>query len=323
MASTSRKRRAPAADILNEGLAVARDWYDYLDDDLPDLSATNRKGNWGNKLVPGAEWVRRGKIAAWGPGRDEWELEERARKRIKALLPPSRSPSPPVPMLSHMRAPSPPTVAPYSPPARQHGSFSAFVLDESVQHAFRASMLPDLQRASCNLIENEAELKRAFGRFWAVVSNPPASIIQQQEKDAQASQSLTNGHAHTNGNGTSATEDGDSPNQETFVKHEGEDDSTKLAATREDSAFPPPSRIFLVDQPSPTVNGHPLPVREQLEHIDKALATLRDMQDDGREYTERLIELREGLGDLGYQRHSIWNVVRERALKEMALELGR
>lgn len=31
-------------------------------------------GNWGNKHVKGARWVRRGKITPWGPGRAEWEV---------------------------------------------------------------------------------------------------------------------------------------------------------------------------------------------------------------------------------------------------------
>lgn len=37
-----------------------------------DVSA--RGGNWGKKLTKGARWVRRGKIAAWGPGMDDWEV---------------------------------------------------------------------------------------------------------------------------------------------------------------------------------------------------------------------------------------------------------
>lgn len=55
--------------------------------------------------------------------------------------------------------------------------------------------------------------------------------------------------------------------------------------------------------------------------MEKALATLRELQDDGREYIERLEEIREGLGEVQTQRKGIWTLVRERALKEMTNEL--
>lgn len=39
-----------------------------------ELSAGVKRGNWGNKLHEGARWVRRGKLAAWSPTRDDWEV---------------------------------------------------------------------------------------------------------------------------------------------------------------------------------------------------------------------------------------------------------
>jgi hypothetical protein len=32
------------------------------------------KGNWGRKTAKGARWLRKGKLAAWGPGMEEWEV---------------------------------------------------------------------------------------------------------------------------------------------------------------------------------------------------------------------------------------------------------
>jgi len=32
------------------------------------------KGNWGRKTAKGARWLRKGKLAAWGPGVEEWEV---------------------------------------------------------------------------------------------------------------------------------------------------------------------------------------------------------------------------------------------------------
>ena len=48
--------------------------YDDSDEEL--LNVGVRGGNWGNKMIRGARWVRRGKIAAWGPGMDEWEVRK-------------------------------------------------------------------------------------------------------------------------------------------------------------------------------------------------------------------------------------------------------
>jgi uncharacterized coiled-coil DUF342 family protein len=55
----------------------------------------------------------------------------------------------------------------------------------------------------------------------------------------------------------------------------------------------------------------------QLESLEKSLATLRELQDDGREYVERLQEIREGLGEVRAQRNGIWDMVRERVVLEM------
>lgn len=266
--------------------------------------------NWGAKpasSATGSEWARKGKIAPWGPGHEDFELQERARKRIRGLLPPtSRSPSPPIPTLAHMRPPSPPAVAPYAPPATQHANFMAFVLDESVQHAFRSRLLPDLQRATCNLIEGESDLKRALGRFWAVLADPPKPPPPPPQQ-----------HQHTNG----ITTNGDVSTKQEDPDDDDIDDDER-AALRDDAMYPQLDKIF-VSSHDVTIMGHTLDPRQQHEHLFKALGCLRDMQDDGREYVERLAELREGLGEICYQRQSIWNTVRERALKEMGSEGDR
>lgn len=33
-------------------------------------------GNWGRKRIGDARWVRKGKMAAWGPNYEEWEVSE-------------------------------------------------------------------------------------------------------------------------------------------------------------------------------------------------------------------------------------------------------
>ena len=55
----------------------------------------------------------------------------------------------------------------------------------------------------------------------------------------------------------------------------------------------------------------------QLENLEKGFGTLRELQDDSREYVERLQEIREGLGDVRRQRDMLWMKVREQALHEL------
>ncbi|KZW02073.1 hypothetical protein EXIGLDRAFT_829628 [Exidia glandulosa HHB12029] len=307
----SRKRRASPA--LQNGHVRDEQLEWRIKDEVDDLEpvASTSTSNWGAKSSSGAQWSRRGKIAAWGPGRDEYELQERARKRIRGLLPHSRSPSPPIPTLPHLRAPSPPHVAPYVPPSTQHSNFMSYVLDESVQHAFRSRLLPDLQRSACNLIEGESDLKRALGRFMSVLADPPKHVTPALNGHTNPPVGLlTNGFHHDH------DEDGGA------VAKKEDDEEDVAAALRDEEMFPQIDKLFVTNG-DVTIMGHTLSARDQSEHLLKALGALRDMQDDGREYIERLAELREGLGEICYQRHSIWNLVRERALKEMGAEGDR
>ena len=51
--------------------------------------------------------------------------------------------------------------------------------------------------------------------------------------------------------------------------------------------------------------------------LEKALMAIKELQDDSREYVERLEEIREGLGDLRTQRDLVWRKIRENALEEL------
>jgi len=263
------------------------------DDDL--LSVGVNGGNWGKKSVKGARWVRRGKMTAWGPGMEDWEADERARKRIKLLLPPERH-SPPPPSLPHLRSPSPPLVSPYPPPTTHHLSYSSFVMDKAVTHSFRSSLLDELEQATNGLIEGESTLRRALGRLWQAISDSPHgtsennSLVPKREDQ----------------------EGGD------------EQDEREQRLARGPDLTPSTHRLFL----STHTNGPPVfdpsqfvSPELQLETLEKSLATLRELQDDGREYVERLTEIREGLGDAKAQRNMIWDKVREKAVESLKEEV--
>ncbi|KZT19389.1 hypothetical protein NEOLEDRAFT_1102312 [Neolentinus lepideus HHB14362 ss-1] len=254
------------------------------------------QGNWGLKHTKNSRWMRRGKMVAWGPGMDDWEAEERARKRVKYMLSRTqldRSPSPP--SLPHLRSPSPPLRAPYPAPEKQHLSYASFVMDKGVTHSFRSSLLEDLEQATNNLIQGEGDMRRALGRLWQVMSEDPdkrqnrVPLVPKPEPQ-------------------------DEPGDE-------DQDTMERRFSRAPDLTPASHKIFFVSY----TNGA-LPVSDpsyfappemQLENLEKSLASLRELLDDGREYIERLEEIREGLGEVKNQRNAVWDMVRERAIKEL------
>jgi len=207
---------------------------------------------------------------------------------MKLVAPPDIS-RPLTPKLPHLRSPSPPASAPYPPPATQYLSYSSFVLDQAVTHSFRSDLLNDLERATNGLIEGEAAMRRALGKLWQVMSEDPD------------------------------TKWNDVPMQ---TKQEDEDDEEARGRDRNESNLPdltpPIHKLFL----KPYTNGaipssHFSAPEMQQENLEKSLASLRELQDDGREYVERLEEIREGLGAVRAQRDGVWEMVRERAIAEL------
>ena len=163
-------------------------------------------------------------------------------------------------------------------------------MDKSVTHTFRSSLLDELEQVTNGLVEGEATLKRALGRLWQVMSEAPdkkkgnTTLVPKLEDD-----------------------DDDSDRR---------DDQARRVARAPDLT-PSTHRLFLQGIPSNTDASHFSAPENQLTRLEKSLAILRELQDDGREYVERLSEIREGLGDVRAQRNSIWNMVRERAVKEL------
>ncbi|PCH33393.1 hypothetical protein WOLCODRAFT_93417 [Wolfiporia cocos MD-104 SS10] len=258
--------------------------YDDTDDDIHHTSV---KGNWGRKTVHDARWVRKGKLSAWGPGVEDWETEERARKRIKLLLP-EEPEEPPYIGLPHLRSPSPPLTAPYPSPSTQHFSYTSFVMDKAVTSSFRSRLLDELETATNSLIEGETNLRRALGRLWQAMSEDPdeaagrTPVVPKRE------------------------DEGD------------EEDEREERLARAPDLTPVVHKLFLSVDPDGT---QPAPEKPHFVHpdvqLETSLATLRELQADGREYVERLEEIRDGLGDARMQRDGVWDLVRRKAIKEL------
>lgn len=307
-------------------------WYypshGHESDDEP-LPAGPAHGNWGKKKVRGARWVRKGKIAPWGPGIEEWDVrffhsllhtrpltspqaEERARKRIKILLPPSRSPSPPA--LPHLRSPSPPLVGPYPDPRAEHLSYTSLVMDKGITHTFRSGLLDDLERVTDGFVEAEGALRRALGRLWAAMNTePPPEREPEAGDDVKEEQQ------------DEAMADADAEEDDGELERE-----RRRRLARAPDLLPATHKIFLTPPGAqgipPSADGEALegeaemsgaPLEVQEETMVKSLATLRELLDDGREYVERLGEIRNGIGEMKSQRDVVWDVVRTNAIKEL------
>lgn len=167
-------------------------------------------------------------------------------------------------------------------------------MDKSVTHTFRSGLLDELEQVTNGLVEGEAALRRALGRLWHVMSEEP-------DKDKE-NRTLV-------------------PKREDEDEHTDEHDDEARRVMRAPDLTPSTHKIFLTAFP-PGVSSEMDPsqfsvAENHLSTMEKSLAILRELQDDGREYVERLSEVREGLGEVRAQRNIIWNMVRERAVKEL------
>ncbi|KAG8778787.1 hypothetical protein FRC12_024825 [Ceratobasidium sp. 428] len=263
------------------------------------------RGNWGNKMQPGARWKRQGKSSGWGAGHAEWEVEERARKRLKMLLPAVESSSPPTPRLVQRRSPTPPSVAPYVPPIAIHSSYTSFVLDPSVQHSFHSTTINELEKTATELIEAESALRRALGSLFRAMD---------VEADEDRRRFVLPGKGPA-ANGTGVQ------NGVTKPEPNGDIEDAEVSAR---ALMLPIHRRFITPHPvplPPIYESNMLINQEtQIETFEKSLAFLRELMDDGIEFTERLEEIREGLGTERAIRKGVWKGVRLRALHEMDAE---
>lgn len=163
-------------------------------------------------------------------------------------------------------------------------------MDKAVTSSFRSRLLDELENATNSLIEGEATVRRALGRLWQAMSEDPeqtlgSAIVVPKRED------------------------------------EGEEDENERRLARAPDLTPVIHKLFLpamADSATPTYDGAPFANPDiQLDSLEKSLASLRELQDDGREYVERLEEIRDGIGDARIQRNGVWDVVRKKAIAEL------
>jgi hypothetical protein len=165
-------------------------------------------------------------------------------------------------------------------------------MDKAVTHSFRSSLLDELEYATNNLIEGEATMRKALGRLWQVIA---------EDSEARAGDTAV------------------IPKREEVDDNANEEDERERRIARAPDLTPAIHKLFLSER-SPAVMFEPshfVTPEVQLDRLEKSVAIIRELQDDGREYVERLEEIREGLGDVRAQRNVIWDMVREHAVKEL------
>ena len=178
-------------------------------------------------------------------------------------------------------------MAPYPHPNTQHLSYTSFVMDKATTHSFRSRVFDELEDSTNTLIEGESALRRALGRLWQAMSEDPdeigenASVVPKREDE------------------------------------DGETNDPDSRFARAPDLTPVVHKLFLSPNQQ-SIFEHPRSrVEMQMDSLEKSLATLRELQDDGREYVERLEEIREGLGDIRTQRSGVWDLVRKKAIQEL------
>ncbi|KAF8758830.1 hypothetical protein RHS01_02721 [Rhizoctonia solani] len=188
------------------------------------------------------------------------------------------SSEPPSPRLPQRRSPTPPSAAPYASPISIHSSFSSFVLDPSIQHSFHSTTINELERTASELIEGESALRHRGSH---------SQTSRSSKRRAQAGTERGDGRRRGVGSCTHASD-----SSTVYYPH-----AVPLPPIYESN--------MLINQET------------QIETFEKSLAFLRELMDDGTEFTERLEEIREGLGTERAIRKGVWKAVRVRALQEM------
>ncbi|KAJ3831862.1 hypothetical protein F5878DRAFT_654768 [Lentinula raphanica] len=143
----------------------------------------------------------------------------------------------------------------------EHLTYSSFVMDRSVTHTFRSNLLDELENATNGLIEGEATMKRAMGRLWQVMSEDSkrkaidTTIVPKQEDEDMGELN--------------------------------EQDARAKRLARAPDLTPPIHKLFLFQNNSSAYGGeksHFTTPLAQQENLERAMAVMRELQDDGREY---------------------------------------
>ncbi|KAG8844112.1 hypothetical protein FRB91_002850 [Serendipita sp. 411] len=298
------------------------------DDDAGELPPGITGGNWGRKHIKGARFLRRDHISAWGPTRAQYDVEERARKRLRTILPEvTGKPVEQDPILPHLRSPSPPFLGPFAPAPIHHSSYTASVFDPNVGASFRSNLLNSLERSASDLIQSEIGVHRALGRFWTVLTETANRMAKEhrhalmEEQEPKLSQQRPNMDVEPTD--SPPLVNGEEAPQTSVVPPYPAVPSSRLTELDEFTTPNVVMNMFTVSKditfyyPSSPADLVTVSYPAQVDVVKRALLAIRELQEDNRECMERLEDIRELLGKVKGLRDAVWAIMRSRAIKEI------
>jgi len=295
---------------------------------IGETRASTSGDNWGKKLHNANRYMRKRRLGTEGVYTTDVQAEERARKRVKLLLP-SRSPSPPALL-------PPGYVEFHSPPASPHlpptdldpaPSLSSFLAAPGTRHSFDPMMLNNLSKMTRDLIKSEGEGNRSLGRLFFLLSekasykdlDAPLAAENEVEVESPNGMEGIKEEPHTPAvaqfsNGVSSSRNGRSPSM----------------AIDSGPALPPVYQDLFV-----TPGGVTLPDRERLGEaetyfpsaahqaaaVNQWLTQIRGVYDDLREYLRQLDKVHVGIAKAQLGRKRVWAALRTEVAKELNIPL--
>ncbi|CAG7846231.1 SubName: Full=Uncharacterized protein {ECO:0000313/EMBL:CCA68835.1} [Serendipita indica DSM 11827] len=288
------------------------------DEDADELAPGTANGNWGKKHLHGARFVRRGHMAAWGPTRAQYDVEDRARRRLRLILPEfTGEPIEQDPILPHLRSPSPPMTAPYTPAPIQHTSYTSSVFDPNVGASFRSNLLNSLERSASELIQSEIALTRALGRFWSALTES-ANRLSSEKRHAimQEQEALLAEQRQADSVPPVAPVYPAIPDDRLVEL----DPFTTQDVTMRMFTLPTHMRLEYFHTPTGAPEIISVAPQHQVDLVKRSMLAIRELQEDSKECMERLEEIREMLGKVKGLRDAVWAIMRSRAILEMENE---
>lgn len=236
------------------------------------------------------------------------------------------------PILPHLRSPSPPMIAPYSPSPIHHTSYTASVFDPNVGASFRSNLFNSLERSASELIQSEIALTRALGRFWTALTESANTMAREQRhaiteenrKDLTEQMSrMEMDSAETGDTRVNGTKESSSSAQAAAFAPIPDQDLAKLDNITTQNVMlqlftlPGNMKFDYQGMQNGGVETISLAPMHQVELVTRSVIAVRELQEDSKECMERLEEIREMLGKVRGLRDAVWAIMRSRAIAEM------
>ncbi|KZT53045.1 hypothetical protein CALCODRAFT_64944 [Calocera cornea HHB12733] len=266
---------------------------------IGETRASTGGDNWGRKLHNVDRNMRKRRLGTAGVYATDFQAEERARKRVKLLLP-TRSPSPPALQPPGFKEFHSPPASPHLPPTNLDPapSLSSFLAAPGTRHSFDPMMLNNLSKMTRDLIKSEGEGNRSLGRLFFVLSEKASINVPQFP------------------NGVSAPRNGRSPSMVL-------DGGPALPQAYHD-LFVTPGGITLPDRRDLGEAETYFPsAAHQVVAVNQWLTQIRGVYDDLREYLHQLDQVHVGIAKAQLGRKRVWAAVRTEVAKELEIPLPK